>query len=655
MSNRVDVTDDLIPPEVGRIALALHLQRSEELALVDDVVLKLDSDTQKPPLWKVKGNRLEFLSLAARNQCAARQFYRTNVDLSASISAKKVFEFAHELWRHEIGRSDSSAGRFVALLDNRIKFLEAAARLISSGDLEVFQVLHIVGAALRHLSVITVDELCTLVTVQHPRTKRDLAQGMLFMAIEDVLVTRPELAWKLHQYLTSAITDETLSLATSTLLALARAGNLENVVNQCLNDAESGNERLTQAAFWTIGRLMHTHDLAVDATAKCIDVLREGLQHQTADVRRVAMTSIELGARRHRELSDDLLRFGKSREKDALAIVAQHVFMNTDAIGQDERLRDFLEVLSYVPPDLEQCLEHIDYAVSQLWKNDDNTEALLDFLKSWILRNSGQKIRDHETIERFDQTISAICERPDVLQRVITEWLTADEPRLAWACSELISFLWVRGIRELSFSKVILDNMDEPAIIHLVRRMLGFVYSEEPLLSLTLSMLESRDAPVRTYPVVSTLLTKDIGRNFVEGTLQAIERRKDSAPDSLRILFESVRKELMAYQRALDELPVLQELRGPLQLRRAVALRKATEMRKSMDAANAQSVLLQFVKQIPIKAGIGCFSIRDGKVGETNRFGAVSHSVALPRRAVSDPVGYAIDGLLYRLSTRSAE
>ena len=478
---------------------------------------------------------------------------------------------------------------------------------------------------------------------------------MLFNAIENVLADRPEFAWQLYRHLTSTITNATLNLVTSALLALARGGELGNVLDRVVADAESESAMLAQAALWTIGRLLNSHDLPVDSTAKCIGTLRKGLQHATADVRRVAMHSIELGARRHRDLRDDVLDLGRSRDREALAVVVQHLFMDSDAIRQCDRLPDFLEVITHVPPDLGRCVDDIDWIVSQLWKDSDKTDLLLGFLRSWILRHGGQTIREDETIERFDQTIAAISERPQVLKRLVTEWLVADEPQLTSACCGLISFLWVRGVRDLSFSRDILDAMDHKAILHLVRRMLGFVYSEEPLLSLTFSLLESRDAPTRTYPIVLTLLTRDVGRNYVEGTLHAITHRMDNASDALKALLESAHKELTAYQKALDDLPMLQELKGPLQLRRAIALRKAADMRETIDAANEKSVLLKLVKQVPVKAGIGWFSVKDGKVGETSRFGSFSHSVTLPRRAIGDPVGYAIEGLLYRLSKRGDE
>jgi hypothetical protein len=646
----------LVPQDIGRLALALQHQRNESLVVEDDSVLCLKSDVHEPPLWMAQGNQLLFSSLSARNQCAAIHFYRENVALSSHpLTEANAFDLIHDLWRHEIGQTDSAAGRFAALLDGQIKVLEAAANLIYTGEKEVFWVLHVVEVALRHLPVIGVDELCTLVTIQHPRTERDLARGMLINAIENILVDRPELAWQLYWRLTTTMTNATLNLATSAMLALVKHGELGNVLDRVISDAGSSSEMLAQSAIWTIGRLLNSDHLSADEAITCIAILRRGLQHSSADMKRVVMHAIELGARRHPELGNDLLNIGKTFDKEAIAVVVQHMFMNNDAVLQHERLPDFLDVIAHTPPGLGDCLDEIDSVISQLWQDDGKTDVLLGFLRAWFLRHGSQKIREEELIERFDQTIAAIVERPQVLQRLITEWLLSDEPQLTSACCGLISYLWVRGIRDLSFSRAILDEMDQPAIIHLVRRMLGFVYSVEPLLSLTFSLLESRDAPTRTYPIVLTLLTKDVGRNYVEDTLQAIYLRMESASSSLRPLFDSAHKELSAYQKRLNDLPVLQELRGPLQLRRAIALRKAADMRKTMDAANEKSVFIKLVQQVPIKAGVGCFSVRNGKVGETSHFGSFSHSVTLPRRAISDPVGYAIDGLLYRLSKRGDE
>lgn len=654
MDDHSDHESNVVPDLIGRLALQLHDLGDELLSIENSETVQIDSRSNSD-LWTIKGNQLHFSSLSARNHCAARQFYRENIERSGPVSEAAVFDLAHELWRHEIGHADSAAGRFLAFASDRLNVLEAAARLIDSGERRVFNILHVVEAALKYLPSITVDELCTITVVQHPKTEKDLASGMLFSVIEEVLAVRPELAWQLYRHLMSAIADPTLNLATSALMALAKAGQIDETLNRALADVESDNTLLAQAALWTVARLLDAHGMSTVAQVKSVEALRKGLGHTADNVKLAAMRSIGLAACRHDALRDDLIVLGKTADRQALAVVVHHLFMNSKEIERYNQLPEFLNILINVPPDLGQCVNDIDWVISQLLKADCRVDLLLQFLTAWVTRHGSLKIREEEFIERFDQTIMTIVERPVLLQRLITEWLVADAPELTSACSGLISFLWVRGIRDLSFLGAILDDMQPNDLIHLVRRMLGFVYSEEILLSLTFSLLDTREAPTRTYSIVRTLLVRDVGRNYVESTLQAIAQRMEAASGPLKALLNSAHDELTFYQKSIEDLPILQELRGPLQLRRAIALRKAVDMRKTMDAAGDRSIFLKLVKQVPVKAGIGCFSVKDGKVNETTHFGSFSQSVLLPRRYIGDPVGYAIEGLLCRLSKRGEE
>jgi hypothetical protein len=86
-----------------------------------------------------------------------------------------------------------------------------------------------------------------------------------------------------------------------------------------------------------------------------------------------------------------------------------------------------------------------------------------------------------------------------------------------------------------------------------------------------------------------------------------------------------------------------------------MALSRAREMEKAMDTANEKSIIRSISKVIPLKAGRGWFSISDNSVGPTQNFQSISHSISLPKRALTDPVGYAIAGLHYRIAKRDDE
>ena len=71
-------------------------------------------------------------------------------------------------------------------------------------------------------------------------------------------------------------------------------------------------------------------------------------------------------------------------------------------------------------------------------------------------------------------------------------------------------------------------------------------------------------------------------------------------------------------------------------------------MSHATEEAQKGSIMRQLATQIPIKAGVGFFTFRDGGYTDTSHMQLFSHSVALPRRDTLDTVGYEIHRLLLR-------
>jgi len=90
---------------------------------------------------------------------------------------------------------------------------------------------------------------------------------------------------------------------------------------------------------------------------------------------------------------------------------------------------------------------------------------------------------------------------------------------------------------------------------------------------------------------------------------------------------------------ALDALPRMTELRPPPTLQRQFSKARAKQINKAMMAERKKSIIRQIVSEVPLKAGIGWFSFRDGAYTEPSYLKSISHSVELPRRATLDTVG----------------
>lgn len=240
-------------------------------------------------------------------------------------------------------------------------------------------------------------------------------------------------------------------------------------------------------------------------------------------------------------------------------------------------------------------------------------------------------------------------------QAVITRWLVAPEKQLAVACSGLINFLYIRNMKSPAFSPEVLNTFTLEDFKFLARRLLGYVISEEPLLSLTFSLLETKDAIGRSFGWVYLLLIEDIGRDYAHATMEALKLRLETTNSPEKEFLAQMHAILLQRSIANDHLPRLHELRPPMRLQRAIMLNRDREMQQAQEAANEKSVFRTICTEIPLKAGKGWFTVSDNQVGPIQNLQSFSHSISLPKRALTDPVGYAIAGLHYRIAKRDDE
>jgi hypothetical protein len=183
--------------------------------------------------------------------------------------------------------------------------------------------------------------------------------------------------------------------------------------------------------------------------------------------------------------------------------------------------------------------------------------------------------------------------------------------------------------------------------------MLGFVTSEEHLLSLTMSLLKTRDAQQRTFGLVHSLLADELGIDYPSSTVEMLESAKTATIDAgLLSLYSSAINAINDRINKLDELPRLVELRPPPGLQRQFSMAHAKQMEAASEDAKKHSILRQIATEIPIKAGLGSFNFREGNFTEPTHFHSISTSFSLPRRHASDTVGYEIRGLMLRLAKR---
>jgi hypothetical protein len=641
-----------IPDEVARVALALHRTNSLELASTA-IELKLAQTKPDSKLWVTSESSIQFLNLEARNICAAYEVCRELTEEKKIESDDALFRAAYGLWRDEIGHSDFACVRLLVLARTTSDTFSAATRLIQSGEHRVFDILSVMEAALPHLEGIAANDILVLVGAQYPKTKGDLAGGLLFESIRKYLVNRPALAWELYEATKLEMADPNANLYCTALLALAASSQQAKAIDKLLEEGRSSDSKLASTAVWTVGRVLNSYCPSETQQLLCESLLVESTQHPSEQVRQSAMRSVaHAAAAPQSTLIPEVRLLSESSDQYALAVVADFLFMNFKRLKEHDQMPHLVRALTGLRAENPGAIGNYDWVLRSLLEDATHIGLVLDCLTDWFKKHGSQKPRDRELVELFDQTFAKVANVEDILGALITRWLLADEKQLAVACGELISFLWVRQFKHPRFSEKILNTASADDLKFLARRMLGYVFSEEPLLSLTFSLLSTDDASQRTHGLVHALLCQEIGRDYVHATLEAMSERSKSASAAEKSLLDSAHANLSAYVNAMENLPRLQELKPPLQLRRAIALRRSQEMRRSMDDANEKSVFHRLATQVPLKAGVGWFAVTNGRVSETHRLESFSHQTSLPRRALLDPIGYAITGIGCRVAKR---
>lgn len=653
MANAPSAFDILLTPAgIASLAKSLHLQRGTHLTTEYG---DLDLESHSSSDWSIERTQITFASLEVRNQCVASLVFGELTQNATALVKESLFDAARSLWRYETNHKDKASGRLLALASTQTNIFSWAVELIGSGHQRPDDILHLMEAAIPYVSNVSAEELLALIEATNQISNDTTRAGYFLSVIEKDLIERPELARNLFGLIKAQASEFTSSTYSLPVLVLAKTGNLEEAVGYALEDAQLTDSLLLPHVLWSIGRLLVECELSADQVALCMATLRQHVQTPHAGNQNRVVHAMALAAAKHYTLLPDLLEMANSKDQEVLSTVAVFLFRHEEAIRDHEKFPELLRTLIQLSPDNTHGINSFDWVLSKLVGHAEFEPLSYLCLTEWIILHGNALRDDKNAVALFDQTIHEYVARPELFARLITQWLIADEVALCTAYKELISHLWARNVREPVFSKEILDQLDAGGLLYLARRMLGYTHSEEALLSLTFSLLNTHDAKQRTFGLVYSLLLQEVGQDYLQAVLTMIDaKHKEADPDSSALL-DSVRTKLTAYAKALDDLPRLEELRPPTQLRKALLSERQKSMRISMEEAHEKSFFRQFMTQVPLKAGVGWFSIENGNVGDTNYLQSLSQAVSLPRRYVSDPVGYAISGINFRGSKRGDE
>lgn len=637
------------PVTAGRLARQLQAAGLGELEI--EIPAEAQLDPSSTPGASVDGNMLRFAHLEDRNTAAA-------ADVLAELGGppfdeQAVWTAARDLWRREIGCADMASGRLLAAVNPSASVLRMATAHITR-PADVFDALHLVEAALPHLEAVDLPDVVALCDAERPHTMNDLAGGVFYYALSRWFAREPAAARDMVEMLLAHPCKERGNLLGAAWMAWFESEQQASVSRLLDADTDSDLAELHEVICWIAGRMLAEPSLSAEfALALEASVL---LRIADKDIlrRQAGMRAATAVLHLRRTFDASLRARIAAGDQDAAGYVLQALSHNDSELLQAGIFFEWLPLCVGLGEGFERALDGLDFSLSRLLLLESaHIEPALEFLEAWVRAHIGSKTSKHEFADRFDDCTRALLSQPLLMSRVFTRWMLADGQATAIAAASMVTTARADAHTAIEFDRAVLDTATEADLLFLTRRMLGFLLEPKLMLSLTLSLLELRDATVRVFPLLRWLLYEQLGYDYPGTTIDALQKRAGQETDAdTKELLDSIAARLGADMAALQALPRLRELKVPMALRRGFAKAHAKVMERSIREARKQSVFAHLATQIHIKAGESSFQHEGESWTEPMHFASHSVSFEMPRREVLDPVGNAYRRLQMRTTKR---
>ncbi len=489
---------------IGELTLGLHMNHSKELNCGLPAERQWTSSQINSSDFFIEENIVRFPSIEARNRFIASYVFEKNRQAFAK-NPQMWLTTAKDLWRCEIGNQDTASGRLLAFVHKEENLFAIAINAIEEELMEVFDVLHLIEAALPYLDDLTADQILKLCNVQHEKTKNDFAGGMFFNKLEKTLVNHQDICRTIHDRLRLDPLETTINLHPVVLIALSKS-ELESAVKLALIDTQSSNIILKSKALWTLGLLLSSPADLKEMIPTVSSTIINNMSDPIEKVRTTAIYAAANAVMIADAFIEPLSKLAEADNQDALAAIANIMMLNIKEMKTKAFFNEWVKLLCKLTPQSNLAIDNLDQILRQLLSEEGHQKFVISCLTEWAELNSKDIHRDKSIPELFDGTMYELVNQPVLLSQMITEWFLSDFKQLASAAAGVLSHLLVRGLKNPEFDPQRLDTLDQKDLVFLARRMLGYVSSEEHLLSLTMSFLKTKNAETRTFGIVHSLL-----------------------------------------------------------------------------------------------------------------------------------------------------
>ncbi len=580
----------------------------------------------------------------------ATAFLLAKESAALTRSGDACFRRLSELWMLDKLEGHSLPGAVLTALHNegRVDGYAFARQAIEAG-IRAYEVVRVLEEAISSFAYAHGTTLFQFFGGEYG-SNRHLPAGTLYPKIEPWLLRHPDIVQEIKRLHEGHPQEKGWALYASTLHALVTldfAGAWPLVVAA----VETSERLISGPALHVLGTVDYSEPAKAGAAADAIRICTQIVRNPQHPLLGQAVGVLGHMIATHEALVVPLLdEAGRAGKPEAFAALANILLRDARGRWREPWFWPLAVHLTRLSPAHTEILSVVDMMLNGWLKDAERAPRVLEFMNLWMAQQSREALKAAGPEAAFDSTIYGLIERPALFSRLITTWLLDADRRYPYAAYKIIAALSVARVRHFTLAPDLLDSLSEDELRFLVRRIIGYLMSEDVLLTLIFSMVRTGDAKERTFGLVTTVLRDYVARDYPDATLKFLKGIQDSVEESedVRSLCASVSRDLEALLAELEALPDVREFHPPAVKVNRFLKERRLKMNDAMENASKNSIWRQVATEIPLKGGIRTFHSREGQYSRPMELKPISHSIAIPLSEVSDPLGSARERLQFR-------
>lgn len=587
-----------------------------------------------------------FVSNAIRDKAAA-EYHFDELKKTLPLDSPEWLMAAYKIWLKEGAKNDDTvAGRVLDLLSREVDLLASAARAIKNSN--VFDVLFVVGAALRFMPTFNGESLCKLVRAQDAHTQGDLFRGAFFNKLADEISQRAELCRELLDYVTPILDEVTHRVYQAAVVGLAAQEPLE-AGDRLIQDWTSPNKFLRSGVLKAIGSLMHGGRINLAQKDALVSIIRNGLESKDQFLEDAATEAIVIASSATCELEPDLEKLAKEGSRSAIVSLSLIYSRHWKERDRPERLAEVLSLLVGLLSNGSLNCTYIDDLFTELLRDPSYQSLVLRLLDQWVL--DSENSCGPSVVECLKGTFSAILLDSTLLNAVVTRWLTHSEVAFPLQVDELLDSL--RGNEFDPNARVCLDlnliaDVEDQLFELSMYSLSSFVHNGSHQISIVLSLLDMPASEYNRLPLVQDVLISDIGYEFPGLVIQQLEKILENGGSSeITVLCQTVISAIKTETDKRLNLPEKIELEADTFTLEALRRSSNDRFNREFKKQESKSIMSLFATTVPVKAGTQFFTYSGGSIGSPSAMGVIETKQFVPRRMLLDPVGMEMRRLTF--------